>query len=160
MGSKVKRHQMENDTIEGDKDIIAGTVPKDRLQANTISLIVPIQGIKDSTGLDATATGVKDSSGKFTIDTNGLKSAILRATWTASDTDSVTDIELYDETAAAVVGSVSGNTGSDTESSDLSGSITDGNLHSIRVNVTTASAATGATTGCTYAILELTYGYN
>ena len=182
MGNKIHRYHVEKDAIDGDKHIINKSVTADdklkdgsitgdtlladastskgKLTANTISFIVPLQLIKDQTGLDAASTGVKYTSGKFKLDTNGLKSAIIRATWTASDTDSVTDIELYDETAAAVVGSVSGNAGTDAESADLSGGITSGNLHSLRVDVTTASATTTATTDVDYGILELTYGYS
>ena len=130
------------------------------LDTNVVHLTIPLQLIKDQTGLTADSTGVKYTSGKFKIITNGLKSAIIRATWSASNTDSVTAIELYDETAGAVVGSVSGNTGTDAESDDLSTAITNGNLHSLRVNVTTASATAGATTDVDYAILELTYGYS
>ena len=131
-----------------------------KLAANAVSFIVPLQLIKDANNLSAGSTGVKYTSGKFKINTNGLKSAIIRATWTASETDSVTAIELYDETSGSVVGSVSGNTGTDEESSDLSGSITSGDLFTLRVDVTTASSTTTATTSVEYAVLELTYGYS
>lgn len=160
MASKIHRFHVEKDAITGSKHIRDGTIPKSKLESNTITLIIPLQLIKDATGLAADSTGVKYTSGKFKIDTNGLKKAVIRATWTASATDSVTAIELYDETAGSVVGSISGNTGTDVESSDLSGSITDGDLFSLRVDVTTASATAGATTDVTYAILELTYGYS
>jgi len=130
------------------------------IKANAISFIMPLLLIYEQLGLDADSTGVNYTSGKFKIDTNGLKSAIIRATWIADEPDSVTAIELYDETAGSVVGSVSGNTGTDEESSDLSGAITSGHLFSLRINVTTASATTGATTSVMYAILELTYGYS
>ena len=133
---------------------------KEDLVANALQFIIPLQLIKDQTGLAADSTGVKYTSGKFRIITNGLKSVIIRATWTASHGDSVTEIELYDETASSVVGSVSGNAGTDQASSDLSGSITSGNLFSLRVNVTTASTTGGATTDVEYAVLELTYGYS
>ena len=154
----IKRYRVERGAIEGDVDIIDDTIPRTKLQTNTIQFIIPLLLIHDQNGLAATTTGVKYTSGKFKINTTNLKSAIIRATWGASATDSVTAIELYDNTATVVVGSVSGNSGTDVESSDLSASITSGNLFVLRVNVTTASATSGATTSVTYAILELTYG--
>jgi len=141
-------------------NMIKHDIRASELKDETITFILPLQLIKDITGLAADSTGVKYASGKFKIDTNGLKSATIRATWTASATDSVTAIELYDETVAAIRGSVSGNTGADTEASVTAGNIVDENLHSLRVNVTTASATAGATTAVTYAILELKYGYS
>jgi len=156
--TEVKRYHVEKNAIQGDLHIADATIPYTKLESNTITFIVPLQLIKDQTGLAADSTGVKYTSGKFKINTTHLKSAIIRATWTASDTDSVTAIELYDDTAATVVGSVSGNTGTDEESSDLSASITSGNTFVLRVNVTTASATAGATTDVDYAVLELTYG--
>ena len=130
------------------------------LESNTISFILPLQLIKDQSGLAADSTGVKYTSGKFKISKNGLKSVVIRASWSASHTDSVTAIELYDENAGAVRGSISGNTGTDVEASVDVASLVDGNLHSLRINVTTASATAGATTDVDYAILELTYGWS
>ena len=156
----VKRYHVEKDAIDGSKHIQDATIPKAKLEANTLSFIIPLQLVKDQSGLAADSTGVKYESGKFKIDTNGLKSAVIRATWTASATDSVTAIELYDVSAGAVRGSVSGNAGTDSESADISGSIVSGNLHELRVNVTTASATSGATTDVAYAVLELKYGFS
>jgi len=160
VSSKISRFEIERDAVDGSKHIRDATIPKGKLQENTITFIVPLQLIKDKTGLAADSTGVKYTSGKFKIDTNGLKSVTIRATWSASATDSVTAIELYDETAGAVRGSVNGNAGTDAEASVGVASIVDGNLHSLRVNVTTASGTSGATTDVTYAILELKYGYS
>lgn len=120
-------------------------------------IVVPIP-IPDSnqSGLAADSTGVKWTSNfKLKIDPNRVVSAVIRATWTASNTDSVTAIEVYDETASTVLGSVSGNTGTDMEG-NVSG-FTAGNLVTVRLNVTTASATAGATTSLTYAVLEITY---
>jgi hypothetical protein len=160
MPGKIKRFHVERNAIEGDVDIIDASLPKSKLQTDTITAVIPLQLIKDATGLAADSTGVKYTSGKFRIDTNGLKSAVLRATWTASAADSVTAIELYDETAAAVRASISGNTGTDTEGAVTVADLVDENLHSLRADVTTASATAGATTDVTYAILELKYGYS
>mgnify|MGYP000279970537 CR=1 FL=1 len=157
---RVKRYHVERGAIEGNADIIDGSIPAKKLQTNAISFIIPILGIYERTGLAADSTGVKYEGPRFKIDTNGLKSAKIRATWTASETDSETAIELYDVTAGSVVGSVSGNAGTDVESDELKDAITSGNLFELRVNVTTASATAGATTDVKYAILELVYGYS
>lgn len=120
-------------------------------------ITVPIQ-IADSkqSGLAADSIGVKWTSDfVVTIPPKNVSSATIRASWTASDTDSVTAIEVYDEDAGSVLGSVSGNTGTDTEGS-VSG-FTSGNKVVVRANVTTASATTGATTDVVYAVLEIAY---
>ena len=131
-----------------------------KLASDAVKVTIPIVGVHDQTGLAADSTGVKYEGPRFKIDTTGLKSATLRGTWSASNTDSVTAIELYDVTGAAVVGSISGNTGSDTEGSITISNITSGNLHELRVNVTTASATSGATTDVKYGVLELVYGFS
>ena len=163
---KIVDHLVFNDTDwsithrDTDETLLkVDNLPYTRLAANTIQFLIPIPGIPTAqTGLAADSTGVKYEGFRFKIKTRHLKSAVLRATWTASHTDSETAIELYDVTADAVRGSVSGNTGTDTEASIDTSSLVDGNLHELRVNVTTASATSGATTDVTYAILELTYG--
>jgi len=146
------------------EDIEAGEITKEKLATNIISFIVPLQLIKDQTGLTADSTGVKYTSGKFKIDTNGLKSIVIRATWTATATDSVTMVELYDETGAAVKGSISGeivyvegNVGTDQEAEAKTG-WADGEYLQIELEVTTASATPGATTDLTYVIVELEFG--
>lgn len=139
-------------------DIKDGEITASKLASNTIKIVVPIL-IPDSnqTGLASDSTGVKWTSNfKFKVDPQNLKSAIIRASWTATATDSVVAIEVYDETAGAVLGSVSGNTGTNAEGS-VTG-FTAGNLVTVRLNVTTASATAGATTDLLYVVVELTYG--
>jgi len=129
---------------------------KGTIRPLTVSVPIAIPDSSQS-GLAADSTGVKWTSAfKFKVDPQNLKSAVIRATWTASATDSETAIEVYDETGASVLGSVSGNTGTDAEGS-VTG-FTAGNLVTVRLNVTTASATSGATTSLSYAVLELTYG--
>lgn len=140
--------------------LLDDNVPAEKLRPNAITLIVPVLGILEQSGLAADSTGVKYEGPRFKVKTAGLKSAKIRATWTASHSDSETAIELYDVTAGSVVGSVSGNTGTDVESDDLKDGITEGNLLELRVNVTTASATSGATTDVKYAVLELEYGWS
>ena len=131
--------------------VVKGTL---RPLTNLVPILIPDS---HQSGLTAASTGVKWTSYfKFTVDTQNLISATLRATWTASATDSVTAIEVYDGTGAAVLGSVSGNAGTDATAS-ITG-FTTGNLLQVRLNVTTASATSGATTSLTYAVLEVKYG--
>ena len=142
-------------------EIKAGTVRKDRLIADTIqwSVQIPIIAEVAQTGLAADSTGVKWTSVDliFTAaEIACLKGAYIEATWTASATDSVTSIELYDATGAAVITSVSGNAGTNVRST--AGSITAGNTLNVRVSVTTDSATTGATTDVTKAVLILVFG--
>jgi len=142
-------------------DIVAATITKDRVASNTIRFGVQMPIIAETarTGLAADSTGVKWTSIDliFTADElQSLKGAYIEGTWTASNTDSITQIELYDETAATVIASVSGNTG--TNSRSTAGTITAGNTLKVRVNVTTASATVGATTDVTKAILILIFG--
>lgn len=127
------------------------------LPAKPIKGIVPVQ-IVDSqqTGLAADSTGVKWTSDFVQkLAPQNINSATIRASWTASNTDSVTAIEVYDETTDSVLGSVSGNTGTDAEGS-ISG-FTAGNSIIVRASVTTASTTGGATCDIIYAVLELTY---
>lgn len=89
--------------------LLDDNVPAEKLRPNAITLIVPVLGILEQSGLAADSTGVKYEGPRFKVKTAGLKSAKIRATWTASHSDSETAIELYDVTAGSVVGSVSGN---------------------------------------------------
>ena len=144
----------------GTEELADGAVTTAKLASNAVKVTVIIPSLENRTGLAADSTGVKAEGARFKIDTTGLKSVTLRASWTASHSDSETAIELYDVTADAVRGSVSGNTGTDVEASIDPASLVSGNLHELRVNVTTASATSGATTDCLYAVLELTYGFS
>ncbi|KXA93022.1 hypothetical protein AKJ64_01595 [candidate division MSBL1 archaeon SCGC-AAA259E17] len=107
------------------------------------------------TGLVADTTGVKFNSNAVTLPSSGYASIAIEGTWTASQTDSVTAIELYDQTAGAVLASVSGNMGTNVKSGYAS--FTAGNTVNVRVNVTTASATGGATTDCYEAVVYLRY---
>ena len=134
-------------------------LPYDRLDENTIYFIVPFtpQDCINVTGLAADSTGVKFTSVvKLKLNARHLKKIRLRASWTASETDSVTEVRVVGSESGTIV-SVSGNTGSDAEAEATSG-WTDGEYIYIEVAVTTASATSGATTDLTYAIVELEYG--
>jgi len=129
-----------------------------RLKKNTVvGYTVPVapQDCINQTGLAADSTGVKFTSVvKTKVDARYLKKIRLRASWTASNTDSVTEVRVVGTTTGTIA-SVSGNTGSDAEAEGTS--FSDGELVYIEVAVTTASATTGATTDLTYAIIEFIY---
>ena len=107
--------------------------------------------------LAADATGVKYTTPyTFLISADMIQQAnafYIEAHIEASVTDSVTAVEFYDETGVAVRGTASGNAGARVRSADFLGSLVAGNEHSVRVNVTTASATAGATTGVRRAAL-------
>jgi hypothetical protein len=120
--------------------------------------IIPAINETARTGLAATAVAVVWTSIDLILPPAEMlryATAAIEATWVASATDSVTAIELYDVTAAVVKASVSGNTGTNSKSAYVA--LTAGNVHRVRVNVTTASATAGATTGCTKAVIYLRF---
>ena len=129
-----------------------------RLKKNTVvGYTVPVapQDCINQTGLAADSTGVKFTSVVRTkVDARYLKKIRLRASWTASHTDSVTEVRVVGTTTGTIA-SVSGNTGSDAEAEGTS--FSDGELVYVEVAVTTASATTGATTDLTYAVIEFVY---
>ena len=129
-----------------------------RLKKNTVvGYTVPVapQDCINQTGLAADSTGVKFTSVVRTkVDARYLKKIRLRASWTASNTDSVTEVRVVGTTTGTIA-SVSGNTGSDVEGEETT--FSDGELVYVEVAVTTASATTGATTDLTYAVIEFVY---
>jgi len=120
--------------------------------------IIPVIFETAQTGLAADSTGVKFTSQNIIPTTAMLRyltGVAVEATFTASQTDSVTAVEIYDEDAPGVIAPVSGNTGTDTTTGYSA--ITAGNSLVVRVNVTTASATTGATTDVDKAVIYLKF---
>ena len=110
----------------------------------------------NQSGLAADSTGTKWTSNfRFKLDPNRVVSAVVRATWTASAADSVAEIELCSSDGSSHYGSVSGNSGTDAEGS-VSGFLS-GTLLTVRLNITTASATSGATVDLKYVVIEVTY---
>jgi hypothetical protein len=133
----------------------------DQLATDTIVIEVPFP-VPDSpqTGLAADSLGVKWTSAfKGKWNKRHLKKVRIRATWTATATDSVTKIAVRDAGTGADIVSVSGNAGTDqeVEATDLT-NVTDGGLFEIYAEVTTASATAGATFDIVYIVVELVYG--
>ncbi|RLI50742.1 MAG: hypothetical protein DRP09_19785, partial [Candidatus Thorarchaeota archaeon] len=128
------------------------------LKRNTVvGYTVPVapQDCYNQTGLAADSTGTKFSSSvKVKVDGRYLKKIRLRASWTASHADSVTEVRVVGTTTGTIA-SVSGNTGSNEEAEGTS--FSDGEMVYVEVAVTTASATAGATTDLTYAVIEFVY---
>ena len=140
-----------------------GATTKAKITADTIRIEIPISLLTNSqTGLAADATGVKyETPYQLLVSADMLqsaKAAYIEAHIEASATDSVTAVEFYDATAAAIRGSASANAGARVRSADFKGSLVAGNEHTVRIDVTTASATAGATTGVQMARLILVIG--
>ena len=140
-----------------------GAITKAKISADTIRIEIPVPLLTNSqTGLAADATGVKyETPYQLLVSADMLqsaKAAYIEAHIEASATDSATAVEFYDVTAAAVRGSASANAGARVRSADFKGSLVAGNEHTVRIDVTTASATAGATTGVQMARLILVIG--
>jgi len=146
--------------VSGGDDAISG-LTYDQLAADTIVIEAPFP-VPDSqqSGLAADSTGVKWTSVfKGRWNKRHLKKVRIRATWSASNTDSETKIAVKDVNNNADIVSVSGNAGTDqeAEATDLT-NVTDGGLFEIYAEVTTASGTSGATFDISYVVVELVYG--
>jgi len=133
-----------------DRSITVEKIERGELIATITPLVISATG-----NLAADSTGVKYETNPVRLYTKNIKEIKLQGSWDASETDSKTAIELYDKTKDEVIASISGNTG-DNEETDISvDKIFDGHLYTLRVNVTTASGTSGATTAVSYAVLEM-----
>jgi len=131
-----------------------------QLAENTIYFRIPVL-IPDSTqtGLAADSTGVKwISKFKLKWDTRHLKGVRLRATWSCTATDAVIKIAIKDDTTGADIVTLSGNSGTNSESSVTAPAVTSDGLATVYAEVTTASATSGATFNIDYVIVELEIG--
>jgi len=145
------------------EEVADGAITKAKISTDTIRIEIPIPLLTNSqTGLAADATGVKyETPYQLLVSADMLqsaKAAYIEAHIEASATDSATAVEFYDVTAAAVRGSASANAGARVRSADFKGSLVAGNEHTVRIDVTTASATAGATTGVQMARLILVIG--
>ena len=151
MGAKVKRYHIEQGAIEGNVDIIAGTITKDRLTPDTIRLEIPIPLGYIPTGLATDSTGVKFESKQYLVSSDVL--ACAKAAYFETDLQQLTGgtvaIELYDYTAATVRASLSlSATTKRARSGNIKASLVAGNPVGVRFNVTTAGAAGSVGGGC------------
>ena len=152
----VETVDIKDAAVTNDK-IASSTITYDKLAANTIYILVTLTlGYPGSVAADS--TGVKFESAKVKTSARHLKKLRVRAKVSDIPSDATIRIEIYDYTAGTVLGYVefSGSTGE--SEAEVTSGWTDGNLIGLRVNVTTASATSGATATIDYVILEAEYG--
>jgi len=150
------KHTKEH--VSGGHDVLNG-LDVSQFITDSFKIIVPIP-IPDSaqSGLAADSVAVNwTSSFKFKLNTQNLKAVRIRATWSASATDSVTEIDVVGSVSGTIV-SVSGNAGTDAEGVATSG-WSDWELITVQSQITTASATLGATYSISYVVVELEYGF-
>lgn len=166
MSYLVKRRITTSDIEPGSLDaatvITPGTITASLLAPNTINLkvYVSIPDAITATNLPAASVGVKWTS-KFAFKWSKafLKSVTIRASWTATATDSAEKICVKDVTTGQDIVCVSGNAGTNAEASTTNlTNVTDGGLFEVYSSVTTASATTTATYSIESVVIELEYG--
>lgn len=135
------------------------------IEKNTIQLEIPISFFEGKLSIAIDSTGVKHETANYLISSElvkHLKSAYLEgAIINFGATDATVAIELYNATDASVVTSISLSSDSyRTRSSDIADTLKGlaGKEVRVRVNVTTASATSGATADLISAKLILVLG--
>ena len=137
----------------------------DKLAENTIQIEIPIHLLAKSISVSIGSTGVKEICGHFTLRSEALKH--LKAAYfealadTPSATDATVNVELYNVTDSSVVATLTySGAGGYKATSDISSTLKalSGKLLAARINVTTASATTGATQTFRSAVLLLVLG--
>ena len=154
MGSKIKRYHVERHAVEY-TDLVE----------DTIQIAIPVHLLAKSVEVAIDSTGVKEQCGDFKVASEmvkHLKNAYLTAVADApSATDATVKVELYNVTDASVVTSLeyAGEGGFKTSSdiADTLKTLTAKQLRA-RINVTTASATTGATQVFRSIVLRLVLG--
>ena len=141
------------------------SVDLDHIIPNTIQIAIPVHLLATSLSVAIDSTGVKYTGGHFTLTSEmikHLKAAYLEAAADApSATDASVDVELYNVTDAAVVAKITfAGEGGVKASSDIASSLKDlaGKVLAGRINVTTASATSGATQTFRSIVLRLVLG--
>ena len=145
--------------------ILKGSLIKEHLRTNEIEIEVPISFFEGKVSIAIDSTGVKHETGNYLISeelVKHVKEAYLEGgIVNFGATDSTVNIELYNATDASVVTSISLSSDSyRSRTSDIGSTIKGlaGKEVRIRVNVTTASATSGATADFISAKLILKLG--
>ncbi len=121
--------------------------------------VIPVVFESTATGLAADAEGVQFTSQAITLTDDMvdlLKESYIEATFSATETDPVIEIQLYDQTAGTVITSISSDSETNTMSAD-GGQLTAGNEIVVRAEVTSASGTTDATFDLEKAVIILGY---
>ena len=139
------------------KRVPAGLSAED-LVSDAIYIRVTGAEIGPTSGLAADSTGVKTQSGRFTFSLKHVKQLVLRSSISSIPTDATVRVGIYNVTKGSYVVSrdYAGATG---EHEDTTTTLPDdGDVLELRVEVTTASATSGATFDLGYATLMIDYG--
>jgi len=131
-----------------------------------VKLGIPVHMFAEQASIPIDSTGVKRATGHFTLDEETLKhlsEAYLQAEATTPDaTDAVVKVELYNRTDAVVITSLeyAGEGGLKT-GGDIASELKNltGKQINVRLNVTTASATSGATQTFRSVVLKLIYDF-
>jgi len=157
---KISTPDIEEGSLDASIVLTPGSITPNLIAPDSITFNehIPIPDVQSN--LPAASTGVKwTSKYAFKWSKAFLKSVTIRASWTASATDSVEKICVKDVSTGQDIVCVSGNNGTNAENTvtDLT-SVTDGGLFEVYSAVTTASATTTATYSIDYVVVELNYG--
>jgi len=128
------------------------------LSSDTIYIRVGALGIPPTSGLAADSTGVKVSSNRFTFSSRHVKQLIMRSSISSIPSDATVRVGVYNVTKGSYViyRDYAGTTG---ENEDTTTTLPDdGDVVELRVEVTTASATSGATFNLGYVTLMIDYG--
>ncbi len=158
--SKIDGSNIYDGTITNAK-IADGTIAASKLASNAVYVRSLAAQIESKSGLAADSTGVKATSPKFTFYATGVKQLILRSSISSIPSDATVRVGVYDETSAAYVfyRDYAGATGENQDT--FTGTMpSDGDVLKIQVEVTTASATSGATFDLDYASFMVDYGFS
>lgn len=139
--------------------VSAGTLTYDRLGANEIYIRAMAGQIEAKSGLYADSTGVKARSPVFKFSAKHVKQLIMRSNITSIPSDATVRVGVYNISTSAYVfyRDYEGATGENEDT--YTGTMpSDGDLLEVRVEVTVASATSGATFDLAYASLMIDYG--
>ena len=158
------RKEVGNLVFNQSDGVIKHRVTNEDLARFPVQFVVPVHLLAKSVSVAIDSTGVKESCGHFELPSEALKhlsSAFLEAQADSpSATDAEVKVELYNETDGAVVASLTfSGAGGFTKSDDIASSLKGlaGKRLSGRINVTTASATSGATQVFRSVVLVLIY---
>jgi|GEM_PF-2875465 len=139
-------------------------VTNETLSKYIVKIAIPVPLLAKSISVAIDSTGVKEESGHFTLPAEALKhikEAYLEAyADDPSATDAEVNVELVDVSTATVIASVTfAGEGGDKKTSNIATTLKDYSekLISARINVTTASATSGATQTFRSIVLVLVY---
>ena len=151
--------------LDGDKALYPGSVTLAKIATDAIKLKIPIIILPDTKTVAVDSTGVKWTSAKIKLTPKAqIKDIILRTSFSSSATDYTLAVYLIDPATGNKIVEVSGTNLTDSEESASAqgtlGNLPDDGIVEVRVEVTAASATSGATADIAYIVLEVIYGFS